>query len=156
MTGNIYSFGFRQINILYYYIICTSLPTLTHQMLPSTSTPSFQTDEHKTQKLPCRSAPQVSSITPSSMHSKGLVLFPHYFPPLHTLFSPLGKPKPHINELTNFGLRSAHVELATPLFQDTCKLVPGLLSTRKMLVTQIRDLGGWIKDEVSGPHSGFK
>jgi len=71
MTGNIYSFGFRQINILYYYIIYTSLPTLTHHTLPSTSTPSFQIDEHKTQKLPCRSAPQVSSITPSSMHSKG-------------------------------------------------------------------------------------
>ena len=72
-------------------------------------------------------------------------MFPHHFPPLHTLFSPLGKPKPHINELTNFGLSSAHVELAMPLFQDTCKLVPGLPPTRKMLVTQIRDLGGWIK-----------
>ena len=48
ITGNIYSFGFRQINILYYYITYTSLPTLTHQTLPSTSPPSFQTDEHKT------------------------------------------------------------------------------------------------------------
>lgn len=42
------------------------------------------------------------------------------------------------------------------LFQDTCKLVPGLPPTRKILVTQIRDLGGWIKDNVSGPHSGFE
>lgn len=66
MTSNIYSFGFRQINILYYYITYTSLPTLTHQTLPFTSPLSFQTDEHKTQKLPCRSSPQVSSITPSS------------------------------------------------------------------------------------------
>lgn len=146
LIGNIYPLDSGQINILYCYITLTSLPTLTNRYPPHRPLlPDQRTSQPE--------APPGVMCHTQLCPLQGVAAPPTPFP--STLFSiyppPRGKPKTYLNKLTcNSGFRSTHVGLAMSLSQSTCKLVPGLAPTRKLLVTQIRDPGGWIKGKGHG------